>query len=115
MVTADRQIALNHDTTRFGPNDSFRSVVTSFNQIENVDLRGLHSQAFNLWIDDMTGLLTSTLVNRSLFVSQTGMVGLAPEWTKTGDLVCILFGCNVPVILREQDDNYVFIGERYVL
>lgn len=64
---------------------------------------------------------------RRLMVTDTGRVGVAPRQAKKGDAICVLFGCNVPVILRpypqEGDDNtgsaklagmYEFIGECYV-
>jgi hypothetical protein len=33
-----------------------------------------------------------------------------------GDLVCVLFGCSVPVVLRrlDEDNSYTFIGECYL-
>ncbi|KAH8590712.1 heterokaryon incompatibility protein-domain-containing protein [Bisporella sp. PMI_857] len=44
--------------------------------------------------------------------------GLAPTTAKEGDLICILFGCSVPVVLREigngTNHHYEFIGESYV-
>jgi hypothetical protein len=44
--------------------------------------------------------------------------GLAPPKTKEGDLICILFGCSVPVILRKISNKgkglYQFIGACYV-
>ena len=47
------------------------------------------------------------------------LVGLGPKGTQSGDIVCILFGCSVPCILRQQrmDDerpSYRFIGESFV-
>ncbi|KAL5330901.1 hypothetical protein ACEPPN_000427 [Leptodophora sp. 'Broadleaf-Isolate-01'] len=46
------------------------------------------------------------------------LFGLAPTNAQEGDLICILFGCSVPVILREmrsEDDcYYYFIGESYI-
>ena len=54
------------------------------------------------------------LKNRAPFVLETGWVGLVPLWAKPGDLICILFGCKVPVVLRVQEDNYQYIGERLV-
>ncbi|KAF2267331.1 hypothetical protein CC78DRAFT_614271 [Lojkania enalia] len=48
------------------------------------------------------------------------LYGLAPEGTKEGDYVCILFGCSVPVVLskvRELPQNlkmYELVGEAYV-
>ncbi|KAI6868575.1 hypothetical protein KC338_g3903 [Hortaea werneckii] len=32
----------------------------------------------------------------------TSSIGLAPEGTRKGDLICILYGCSVPVVLREM-------------
>ena len=41
--------------------------------------------------------------------------GLGPDDSKVGDLVCVLFGCSVPVVLRRTaPDDYEFIGECYV-
>ena len=46
-------------------------------------------------------------------------LGLAPQLTKKRDLICILYGCSVPVVLRKKhagkpDEHYEFIGECYV-
>jgi hypothetical protein len=43
--------------------------------------------------------------------------GLAPSEAKENDIICIFFGCSVPVVLREskeQPGKYLFIGECYV-
>ena len=46
-------------------------------------------------------------------------LGLAPQLTTKRDLICILYGCSVPVVLRKHhegtpDEHYTFIGECYV-
>ncbi|PWY68221.1 HET-domain-containing protein [Aspergillus eucalypticola CBS 122712] len=51
---------------------------------------------------------------RRLMISSKGYIGLVPPKTQEGDLVCVLFGCSVPVILRKQGSHYIFIGESYV-
>lgn len=51
-----------------------------------------------------------------------GHVGLAPTSAQKGDIVCILMGCNVPVILRKHEQPqgedspslFEFVGECYV-
>jgi Heterokaryon incompatibility protein (HET) len=47
-----------------------------------------------------------------------GLFGVSPAAAEVGDLICILFGCSVPVILREQamgtDKYFKFIGESYM-
>ena len=44
--------------------------------------------------------------------------GLAPHDSRAGDIVCVLFGCSVPVVLRKHEDSgvdhYKFIGECYI-
>jgi len=65
-----------------------------------------------------------TVFNRRFFTTtpnsgtqKTQIFGLGSKWVHRGDIICILFGCSVPVILREVDepDNYhhEFIGECY--
>ncbi|KAI0887360.1 heterokaryon incompatibility protein-domain-containing protein [Annulohypoxylon maeteangense] len=45
----------------------------------------------------------------------TTSFGLCPPNTQAGDLICILYGCTVPVILREGPDGYMeLVGEAYV-
>jgi hypothetical protein len=54
------------------------------------------------------------LVNRSFFVTATGMIGLGPPTLQRGDTVSILFGCNLPIVLRERDEYCEWIGPAYV-
>jgi hypothetical protein len=37
-----------------------------------------------------------------------------PVEAKVGDYVCIIPGCAVPFIVREDDEKYVLIGECYI-
>jgi hypothetical protein len=41
--------------------------------------------------------------NRSLIKTKNGNLGLVSRNVREGDLVCILYGCSVPVILRKND------------
>ncbi|KAI8631981.1 hypothetical protein F5Y19DRAFT_492903 [Xylariaceae sp. FL1651] len=52
---------------------------------------------------------------RKLFVDQTGHFGLTSDFTEVDDIVSVLFGCDVPVVLRSLgEDKYSVIGEAYV-
>jgi hypothetical protein len=55
-----------------------------------------------------------TMNRRRMFISRTGVVGLAPWNTAVGDLVCVLLGCRFPVILRPRQGNFLLVGEAYV-
>jgi hypothetical protein len=52
--------------------------------------------------------------NRRFFITEQGQIGLAPKEARRGDTICVLFGCSVPVVLREKQDIFTFVGECYV-
>ncbi|KAJ3453392.1 hypothetical protein MRS44_017639 [Fusarium solani] len=57
------------------------------------------------------------LRGRSLFVTDQGLVGLGPGNLRAGDMVCALWGCRLPVLLRSlpgEDGEYTFLGPAYV-
>ena len=63
----------------------------------------------------------SIVWNRRLILTQEhSFIGLAPGETQKGDVVAILYGCSVPVILRQisdtknQEVEYKMIGECYI-
>jgi hypothetical protein len=42
-------------------------------------------------------------------------LGIVPEKAEETDIICILWGCSVPVVLRPHEDGlYEFIGECYI-
>ena len=51
---------------------------------------------------------------RRLTSTVDGLLGMVPAATKIGDKVCVLHGCNVPVILRQAGQSFEFIGECYI-
>lgn len=57
---------------------------------------------------------------RRLIITEYEFLGLAPEMSKKRDLICILYGCSVPVVLRRMvdpvndEEYFTFIGECYV-
>lgn len=58
---------------------------------------------------------TALTMARRLAVTEKGHLGMAASRAKRGDLVCVLFGCSIPVLLRELDKGtYEFIGECYL-
>lgn len=51
--------------------------------------------------------------NRSLFFTKGGYVGLGPS-CQQGDVVCLLFGGEVPFILRPKGGCYQLVGDAYI-
>ena len=57
----------------------------------------------------------SAILGRSFFTTDGGYIGLAPIDTKPGDQVCILLGCQLPLVLRPCGDGYhKVVGECYI-
>lgn len=54
--------------------------------------------------------------NRFLFITGSGRLGIGPQTLKEDDLVAILYGCEVPVILRRypNSDRHELIGPAYI-
>lgn len=46
---------------------------------------------------------------RNLLRTNQGLVGNGSKLVKKGDLICVLFGLDVPVILREDGSGYSFV------
>jgi hypothetical protein len=67
--------------------------------------------------DDIAEALNTVRANvlhRKLIISDRGYIGLGPIVARKSDMICILYGCSVPVIIRKVGDHYLFIGECYV-
>jgi hypothetical protein len=53
--------------------------------------------------------------NRRFFVTCDGDMGLAPMRARKNDIVCVLYGCSVPIVLREEETGrFTFVGECFL-
>lgn len=62
------------------------------------------------WFDAMQ----RSVLHKRLFVTERGLLGMAPPNVKAGDLVCVLLGGSVPFLLREIEDYFHLIEEAYL-
>ena len=63
---------------------------------------------FLMWV-------SAALDHRKLFTATNGYIGLAPEFSRAGDNVCIILGCQTPLILRSDGrGTRKVIGQCYV-
>ncbi|KAL9943215.1 hypothetical protein D7B24_002947 [Verticillium nonalfalfae] len=69
--------------------------------------------------------LIATCKGRSFFTTQEGYIGLGPKYTKPGDKVYVVLGCDVPLILRDRhsggdranlpgEPEFEVVGDSYV-
>jgi hypothetical protein len=78
--------------------------------------RWTHRKPVAEFIDDELQVAATLrlIYRRRLFVSENGYIGLVPSNAQPGDMICVLFGCSVPVIIRKLNNHHVFIGASYV-
>ena len=52
---------------------------------------------------------------RAFFTTKEGYIGLAPRRTETEDQLCIVLGCQSPLVLRKNEfGNHTVVGECYI-
>ncbi len=62
-----------------------------------------------------TNRVSTAMSGRSFMVCQDGHIGLAPRTVEPGDHICIILGCDIPLILRPDEyGRYSVIGVCYV-
>jgi hypothetical protein len=59
--------------------------------------------------------LVHKMEGRRFFVTGRGFMGFGPQGIESGDTICVLLGCDVPLILRKVDKHYVLRGECFML
>lgn len=78
----------------------------------------LTKQRHNMWPEPLEDYLAHVRLwtqERSLILSTSGYIGLAPSSTLPGDKICVLYGFHVPIILRPQaDESYIVVGDAYI-
>ena len=57
-------------------------------------------------IIDIYTVLSVQMVGSSYLTADSGYFGRAPNGVQEGDLICILFGCPMPAILRPDGDTH---------
>jgi hypothetical protein len=55
--------------------------------------------------------LSKIVFKRRFFLTADQWWGIGPSNAQEGDEICFLQGCDLPVILRRQDDHHMFVGE----
>ena len=68
-------------------------------------------------IFDLEGKIKGALLGWRFCVSRKGYMGMVPAHSQKGDRVCVLFGADVPLVLRQASDTshrLTLIGTAYI-
>jgi hypothetical protein len=68
---------------------------------------------------DMTHiyLLFDTIQSHQTHVfctTESGYIGMVPQWSRVGDIICLIYGLDVPYVLREVEGRFRLVGNSYV-
>lgn len=81
--------------------------------LDHISMKGTVKQEHEMNHYKFAQLQKVALLGRRFFVSSKGYIGLAPEDSRVGDSVCVVFGGTLPIVLRPEGDEFVFLGECY--
>ena len=87
------------------------SQLSSHDFVAKAELEAL-SQGGNA--DRFLDAVATVCERRARFKTDNGMLGVGPEAMIKDDLVCILYGADVPFVIRREGTGYALIGECYV-
>ncbi|KAM0264110.1 hypothetical protein ACHAQJ_000855 [Trichoderma viride] len=72
----------------------------------------LEALNFSHYLDNM---VSGRCARRMFIETEEGYIGLGPRGCKPGDIICVIPGCNSPVVLRPTiDGNFQLVGESFV-
>jgi hypothetical protein len=108
------QTQLNRHTGSSLPNSIFSESfgLLSRSKLTDDNAECLVSQSM-LIFEDATSMLTTMARRRPIAFTRGFLVWSAHEFD-TEDIICILLGCDYPVILRPVSGHYKVIGECYI-
>ena len=109
-LTADRLLNFRYQVSRLPPEEGAIEVCVKGapKDFESDSDPGRREQ---LWNEHIVHWFEGALMYRCLAVLENGYIGLLPQIANLGDVVCILFGCDTPVVLRPCGEDYNFVGE----
>ena len=58
--------------------------------------------------------ISTWTMGRKLFVTKQGYIGLGPNGLWPDDIVFIAYGGKVPLVVRRQDNQFLYVGDSYV-
>ena len=77
----------------------------------------LSEEKLQRYVAPLVAVLDNRMAGRRFFRSgdAVGMMGMGPARTQLGDHICLLMGCDIPILLRSEGDHFILVGEACVL
>jgi hypothetical protein len=75
----------------------------------------VNTSNLSVHVQKLTSNWLSLVMNYVAFWTPDGYLGWGPPGMIEADHICVIIGCDVPVVLRRVDDHYIHIGPCWVL
>jgi hypothetical protein len=84
--------------------------------IEGFTLKSLFPEQDDIleWDFTTAAKAVKCIQSQKIFTTVDGKVGLGTQTLRDGDNIAILYGCNIPTIIREYGEGYKLIGLCYL-
>jgi len=99
----------------------FRTIFSHLPPRAHLDTNAVEVESTSSILQQVVRNIRNSVNGRRLWKTSRSLIGLGHEDVQSGDVVCILLGCSVPVVLRKiqhLEDAYKhyfeFVGEGYV-
>ena len=113
-LTADRILDADFKVSRFDNDKSWIDLPEA--PPDEYQRHGSSDRQRSVWDDNKVDMVRGAISNRCFMISESGYVGIVPRAAKAGDIFCVLFGCETPLLLRptEGGSYHKLIGECYI-
>jgi len=88
---------------------------------EKMVMMPVELEKYNDWKESLldttirfTSAVGAASQHRTFFITKSGYMGIGPMPLEVGDTICVVLGCNVPLLLRKYEDHYILVGECFV-
>lgn len=116
-LVLDRDVSLGSATAQRAGNETMKlfRVLCGLDQVpESFQLDHADQADAKRFTTGLLRALERTVRRRQIFCSKDGHLCLGPESARPDDLLCLLFGAEVPFVLRRCNDDYLLVGEVYI-
>ncbi|PVH69128.1 hypothetical protein DL98DRAFT_598934 [Cadophora sp. DSE1049] len=67
------------------------------------------------FVENYTDEVIQNVMNgRRFIITKSGHLGVGPGSIQKGHIVCVIAGCNFPIVLCAEGDHYLLVGEAFV-
>lgn len=91
-----------------------RHLGTNPEQRPNILLHNSTAEVSEVGVRDLWSEVANACYRRNIFALERYTIGLGPQNTEPGDVICIIHGSEVPIVLRQEGDKWRVVGSCFI-